>query len=76
MEIVRRRTRYQGGRVGLTWEAILAGKEGIGGCGSSGAEKGDCNGGETHYGCDNVKESGLIRKVENQRRGSKTRMSG
>jgi hypothetical protein len=52
------------GRVGLTWEGILASEEGRGRCGSSGAEKGECNGGETHYGCDNVKESGLIRKVE------------
>jgi hypothetical protein len=50
------------GRVGLTWEGILASNEGRGGCGSSGAEKGECNGGETHYGCDKVKESGL--KVE------------
>lgn len=61
-------------RVGLTWEVILASEEGRGGCGSSGAKKGECNGGETHNGCDNVKESGLIRKVKGQRQGSKTRM--
>jgi len=68
-EIVRRRTRYPGGTLRLTWEGILASKEGRGGCGSSGAEKGDCNGGETHHECDNVKESGQIRKVEKSKDG-------
>jgi len=49
---VRGRTRYVcSGYVERTWERVLANEDRKGGCGSSGAEKSEGSGVETHYNC-------------------------